>query len=366
MASRSGSRRSWAAGSGSFAGLPPLAAAAHASLVLRASSLDPLAAPFGSPSEDDLGGRLHFSDSEASDEDSVAPPSSGRGAAAALPRRMRRRRRRPARRPFLAGPATPPGSPSPRNGQVPAHPARMSALPDSDGFRVVESRRRWRRAAPPRRPIPANLVGKCFNCLSESHVKVDCTEPPRCFHCRGTGHQERSCPLLGKGVGKRGRSPSHAPRRREVPPRRRYRRGSPADTIFARSASTGRSPSVPRICGPPTPDHTVAASAHTVVAAAPAHPIEPADVGAHRRHPAHADAARAPAAGRRSGRHTSAGAQRPRNSGSGEGSPSQDGGRSNDPPREPLRRVVEPPASPRSRARSPLRQLVVVPRTPAL
>jgi len=58
MTSRSGSRRAWAAGSDPLADLPPLAAAAHASLVLRASSLDPLAAPFGSPSEEDLGGRL--------------------------------------------------------------------------------------------------------------------------------------------------------------------------------------------------------------------------------------------------------------------------------------------------------------------
>jgi hypothetical protein len=40
------------------------------------------------------------------------------------------------------------------------HPARMSAEPDADGFRKVESRRHWRRAADSHRPrpVPPNLV----------------------------------------------------------------------------------------------------------------------------------------------------------------------------------------------------------------
>lgn len=48
-----------------FNRLPPLAAAAHATLVLQSSSLDPEAAPFlASPSGSE--GRLHFADSDRS------------------------------------------------------------------------------------------------------------------------------------------------------------------------------------------------------------------------------------------------------------------------------------------------------------
>jgi len=53
--------------------MPPLAAAAHAAFVLWASSLDPDADPFvASPGGSEV--RHHFSDSEASFNDSDAPP----------------------------------------------------------------------------------------------------------------------------------------------------------------------------------------------------------------------------------------------------------------------------------------------------
>lgn len=49
------------------------------------------------------------------------------------------------------------------------------------------------------------------NCLSESHVKVDCTSPARCFNCLDGGHQAHDCPLPARPApsdGKRGRSPA--------------------------------------------------------------------------------------------------------------------------------------------------------------
>jgi hypothetical protein len=111
-----------------------------------------------------------------------------------------------------AGPegAAPAPCPAVAAGGVPAaaaHPPRMSTEPDVDGFREVHSRRRWRRTTAPRRPVPASLVGKCFNCLVESHVKAQCTFPSRCFRCHEEGHHERHCPSRGSRIGKRGRSP---------------------------------------------------------------------------------------------------------------------------------------------------------------
>jgi hypothetical protein len=95
------SRSSWAdeieeeesargAGRSAFFELPPLAAVAHASFVLQASSLDLDVGPFiASP-----GGyeeRLHFTDSEASFGDTDVPPLSEHGMAAVLPRQQRHR-----------------------------------------------------------------------------------------------------------------------------------------------------------------------------------------------------------------------------------------------------------------------------------
>lgn len=106
-------------------------------------------------------------------------------------------------------------------------------------------------------PVPMHLVGKCFNCLADTHVRAECTFPSRCFRCMEEGHQERRCLLLGHGGGKRGRSPGRGPGRHRFG-RRSFspsHRASPVDTISARSASTGRSPSVP----PPPPPRPRAA-----------------------------------------------------------------------------------------------------------
>lgn len=68
-----------------------------------------------------------------------------------------------------------------RLASVVMHPARMSAEPDSDGFQEVHNRCRWRRTvvAASSRPVPADLVGKCFNCLSTDHKRADYSLPPR-------------------------------------------------------------------------------------------------------------------------------------------------------------------------------------------
>lgn len=79
-----------ARGSDTF-NLPPMAAAAHATLVLQATSLNPDAEPYqGSPGCS--GARLCFTDSEASLSDHDGSPFYGAGQAERL-RRQRRRRR---------------------------------------------------------------------------------------------------------------------------------------------------------------------------------------------------------------------------------------------------------------------------------
>ncbi|CAL4948394.1 unnamed protein product [Urochloa decumbens] len=67
----------------------------------------------------------------------------------------------------------------------------------------------WRRVVrfppPPRReprPVPADLVGLCINCLQPGHMAVACRNPPRCLRCRQEGHAARAC--------KRPRSPAAA------------------------------------------------------------------------------------------------------------------------------------------------------------
>jgi hypothetical protein len=57
----------------------------------------------------------------------------------------------------------------------------MSVKSDADGFCAVESYKRWRRCLESRRPVLAHLAGRCWNCLSEGHVKATCTSLACCF-----------------------------------------------------------------------------------------------------------------------------------------------------------------------------------------
>jgi hypothetical protein len=52
----------------------------------------------------------------------------------------------------------------------------------------------------PHRSVPADLVGRCFNCLQSGHVAAVCTKAARCLHCHREGHQAHGC--------KRPRSPT--------------------------------------------------------------------------------------------------------------------------------------------------------------
>lgn len=330
--------------------LPPMAAKAHATLMLQATSLNPDADPFlGSPGRS--GGRLAFSDSEASLSDLEASPAVGDGTAARPLRRNRCRRRRRHRRGARAGAeclrcASPP--PRRQLASVVVHPPRMSTPPDAEGFRTIESRRRWRRAvAPPLteqpRPVPANLVGKCFNCLSESHVKADCTGPARCFNCLQAGHQARDCPFpLRQPVGgaKRGRSPTLQAHRAG---RVRRRHSSKADTTSARSVSTGRSLSIPPGCEPPTPD---------VLGRSPS-PGPRAQV----------DAGDGPSSAVAGSSGDLAADQATAGDGDAGAGPSAPPPPQRGIPRSLLRRPLEPPVSPGTRATNPLLELVVMPRT---
>ena len=116
--------------------------------------------------------------------------------------------------------------------------SRSSPVVDDDGFTEVVNKRRLRaanrpgrRTNPPRRPIPADLVGRCFNCLAHDHVGSQCTRPSRCLRCEEEGHAARNC--------KRPRFPGPPRGGRGCP----VRRARPAmDTVVAtRSRGVGRS-----------------------------------------------------------------------------------------------------------------------------
>lgn len=140
---------------------------------------------------------------------------------------------------------------------VMVHPTRESAALDADGFHQVHSRRRWRRRLPTRllKPLPEDLIGLCFNCLGDDHVKADYRFPSCCRSCRREGHHARNCPFGSAFArAKRGRSPARSGSGRGVP----HPRALPArwreETVLARSVSTSRTPSVPHYCAPPSPE----------------------------------------------------------------------------------------------------------------
>ena len=142
-------------------------------------------------------------------------------------------------------------------------PAVADVAGDNGGW--VEVRRRWRRQVrppgPPPCPVPADLVGRCFNCLARDHVAAACRNPSRCLRCGNEGHQARNCK---RGRAFRGGSlrPSRPSTSTRLPQTSRSpishgagnsRPGrSPASdsTRSARSQSTSCSPSLPEVCAP--------------------------------------------------------------------------------------------------------------------
>lgn len=257
MEQGSSSRRSWA---DEVEEADALARSPSTRLNPNAEPFSPAGSAFG------LGERLSFTDLEAS-IDSEASPEPADGGKVVLPRGRRKRPRRrrrshraggrggfmaDARRARQLDDAAPASPPQPRLRSLVVHPARFSAEPDSDGFREVHSRRPSPGSP---RPVPADLVGLCFNCLRDDHVKADCRFPSRCRSCHREGHRARNYSEARQVLAgaKRGRSPAGAGgrrgtfRRRHSPERWRAAR---EDTVSAHLASTGRSPSVPPCCAP--------------------------------------------------------------------------------------------------------------------
>jgi hypothetical protein len=111
----------------------------------------------------------------------------------------------PAGAPTAAGPVVttmldPPAPCSqPPTATQPPAPSR----PKDDGWQLVESRKSRRRrlkAARVKRPVPADLAGRCFNCFSASHFAMQCRQRTRCFKCRALGHRSFACPGRRNGT----------------------------------------------------------------------------------------------------------------------------------------------------------------------
>jgi hypothetical protein len=72
----------------------------------------------------------------------------------------------------------------------------------NEGWQKVESRRsrrRWLKPVRSRRPVPADLAGRCFNCFSTTHFAAQCQQRTRCFRCRALSHRLAVCPKASAG-----------------------------------------------------------------------------------------------------------------------------------------------------------------------
>jgi hypothetical protein len=85
---------------------------------------------------------------------------------------------------------------APSRAASPSSPTGPKA--DDEGLQVVARQRSWRHTplvAPPplppapRRPMPTNLIGCCFNCLRTDHIAAVCPNAARCLRCHREGHQ---------------------------------------------------------------------------------------------------------------------------------------------------------------------------------
>jgi len=155
----------------------------------------------------------------------------------------------------------------------PLHPSRATRTPgsgsrpvdsrlppvDKDDFQLVVPRRRlrrdlgtFRRVAPPRRPVPADLVGRCFNCLAFDHIAARCPNPSHCLRCEEVGHSIRNCKrargdaLPARGCGQLVRRPNRAPNAAAARScLRAWHSTASASTASSASGSTGRTYSRP-------------------------------------------------------------------------------------------------------------------------
>ncbi|CAN6231513.1 unnamed protein product [Urochloa humidicola] len=135
-------------------------------------------------------------------------------------------------------------------------PARR--VRDADGWEQVESRAERRERVElsrrPRRPVPVDLRGRCFNCFSGGHRAAQCKSRTRCFRCRALGHRSLACPgRVPRALGGNPRSAAPAGRVSV------WRRITPAaEQVPMESVVSGVASDVPRAEGsgalPPEPE----------------------------------------------------------------------------------------------------------------
>ncbi|CAO2045655.1 unnamed protein product [Urochloa humidicola] len=85
-----------------------------------------------------------------------------------------------------------------------SRPSPAKRGPDAEGWQEAESKRsrkaRRRAERGPRRRVPADLRGLCFNCFAPEHRAAACLNRTRCFRCRRPGHRASWCPNSGTSM----------------------------------------------------------------------------------------------------------------------------------------------------------------------
>ncbi|KAF2945843.1 hypothetical protein DAI22_02g247100 [Oryza sativa Japonica Group] len=106
---------------------------------------------------------------------------------------------------------------------------------EAGGWQVVRSKKNKQQRpsppppSPPRRPVPRDLNGCCFNCLIYGDVRKDCRSPPSCFGCGESGHHVGQC--------------RNVRRPRQPPPRGRRQHGCQPAQVPAREGRRRSPPS---------------------------------------------------------------------------------------------------------------------------
>jgi hypothetical protein len=95
----------------------------------------------------------------------------------------------------------------------------------------------------PLRHIPADLHGKCFNCLSSAHRVATCKLPQRCLRCKGLRHVARDCKqprrMDSRSSFDRAPSSSGTISTPDGQPRRRVREPTPGNWLCAHGGTFG-------------------------------------------------------------------------------------------------------------------------------
>jgi len=88
--------------------------------------------------------------------------------------------------------------------QADSRPPPPTRGPDAEGWLEAESRHsrkaRQRAERGPRRRVPSDLRGRCFNCFSPGHRAAACYSRTRCFTCHRLGHRALRCPNSSMAV----------------------------------------------------------------------------------------------------------------------------------------------------------------------